>query len=271
MLLGALILVASLFTTRRLIVSLGQSPVRRKWHAMLVLVVIFIVCYLAYAWAFWNRQAETLDLLVPAVFFLGACFVWLTAILSLQTAVTVLRISLLEQENIADPLTGVFNRRYLDRRLHEEVTRAARHGLPLSVLLLDIDHFKRINDQYGHQAGDQALVHFSALIKKQLREQDVLARYGGEEFMVIASHTARPGAVNLADKLRDCVQANPFDWVDSASGRIQIQMTCSIGVASLDVGLAEAQTLIRRSDENLYRAKGAGRNCVIADEPDSST
>ena len=264
--LGVLILIASLFTTRRLILRLGQSPVRRQWYVMLALILIFILCYFLYSWAFWDRQKETLDLLVPSVFLLGACFVWLTSHLSLQTVVTLLRISLLEKENISDPLTGVFNRRYLDRRLHEEVTRAARHGLPLSVLLLDIDHFKRINDHHGHQAGDQALRHFAEQIQRQLREQDILARYGGEEFMVIAPHTAHQAAINLAERLRAGIEAQPFRWDGTDEGPIQLALTCSIGVACLGPELVDDVMLIRRADENLYRAKSAGRNRVNADE-----
>lgn len=269
--LGVLILVAALFTTRKLILRLGSSPVRRHWYTMLALIVVFILCYFAYSWAFWDRQQESLDLLVPSVFFLGACFVWLTAYLSLQTAVTLLRISLLEQENIADPLTGVFNRRHLDRRLHEEVTRAARHGLPLSVLLLDIDHFKRVNDHYGHQAGDQALRHFADVIKEQLREQDILARYGGEEFLVIASHTTRPGAIDLAERLRRSVEVHAFQWEGVTDGSIRVPLTCSIGVSCLGVGPDNDSSMLRRADENLYRAKRGGRNQVNADEAQSTT
>jgi len=144
---GALILIWALVIVRRLITQLPQGPLRRRWHAMLVMVVLFLVGYLGYIAAFWDRHAHLLDLIVPAVFFFGGCFVWLTALLSLQTALDVMRISQLEQENNTDPLTGVYNRRYMDLRLGKEVAAAQRYARPLSILLLDIDHFKQVNDR----------------------------------------------------------------------------------------------------------------------------
>jgi diguanylate cyclase (GGDEF)-like protein len=268
---GALILIGSLFTTRRLIERLpqGQGRVRNQWDAMLALVVIFVAGYLGYAWAFWNSQTRLLDLIVPGVFFLGACFVWLTARLSLQTAVALMRISLLEQENIADPLTGAFNRRYLDRRLSEEVARARRHGLPLSILLIDIDLFKQVNDGHGHQTGDQVLAFFAELVKRMLREPDILARYGGEEFMVIAPQTPHQGAIVLAERLRTRLESNSFRLPNGQSGTLEIRLTCSIGVASLGGEQDCTEKLVHSADENLYRAKREGRNRVNADEPSS--
>ena len=162
---GALVLVAAIPPTRRLIARLPKGRVRGRWYVMLAFVLLFLLGYLGYALAFWNRHERPIDLLVPVIFLLGACFVALNAVLSLQTVEALLRLSLLEKENIADPLTGVYNRRYLDRRLNEEVSRARRHGLPLTVLMLDIDHFKRINDDHGHQAGDQVLAQFADLTK----------------------------------------------------------------------------------------------------------
>lgn len=267
---GALILAVSLFTTRRLIARLGRSPVRNHWYGMLVLVVIFIAGYLGYLWAFWNTQTRLLDLIVPGIFFLGACFVWLTATLSLQTAVAVMRISLLEEENVTDPLTGVFNRRYFDRRLNEEVTRARRYGLSLSILLLDIDHFKQINDRYGHPVGDQTLVYFARLVKEHLREPDILARHGGEEFMVIAPNTALQGAIDLAERLRARLESGGFVPPDSQDEAPEIRLTCSIGVGSLGASLDRADKLLQFVDENLYRAKREGRNRVSANEAGAS-
>ena len=167
---GALLIIFALKPTRQLIVRLPKGGIRHSWHAMLVLEVVFFLGYLGYASAFWNTQSQLIDLIVPTVFFLGACFVWLTATLSLKTTVAIERISFLEKENMVDPLTEAFNRRVLDRCLKEEVTRARRYELPLSVLLLDIDHFKQINDKHGHRAGDQVLISFAKLIKRELRE-----------------------------------------------------------------------------------------------------
>ena len=264
-LVGAGILLSSLFLTRQLIAQLPHGPLRNYWFFMLVLVCVFILGYLGYAWLSRSSHTRSLDLIVPGVFFLGACFVWLTSHLSLQTAVTVMQISLLEQENISDPLTLVFNRRYLDRRLSEECARARRFGLPLSVLLLDIDHFKKINDSFGHQAGDQVLAAFAGLVKQLLREPDVVTRYGGEEFMVIATQTARPGAIDLAERLRTSIESNRFSLNNVINETSKISLTCSIGVASLGDEIDQATKLIHSADENLYRAKHQGRNRVCAD------
>ena len=267
---GAVILVGSLFLTRQLIVQLPHCLLRSYWFLMLVLVCVFIVGYLGYAWVSANSHTQPLDLIVPGVFFLGACLVWLTSHLSLQTAVTVMQISLLEQENISDPLTLVFNRRYLDRHLSEECARARRFNLPLSVLLLDIDHFKRINDTFGHPAGDQVLAAFAGLVKQQLREPDIVTRYGGEEFMVIATQTPRQGAVDLAERLRTTVESQRFSLHNVAGGTAKISLTCSIGVASFGNEIDHAEKLILAADENMYRAKHQGRNRICADPPSAT-
>ena len=266
---GALVLVAAMPPTRRLIARLPKGRVRGRWYVMLAFVLLFLLGYLGYALAFWNRHERPIDLLVPVIFLLGACFVALNAVLSLQTVEALLRLSLLEKENIADPLTGVYNRRYLDRRLNEEVSRARRHGLPLTVLMLDIDHFKRINDDHGHQAGDQVLAQFADLTKRQLREPDLVARYGGEEFLVIAPQTARHDALNLAERLRARIESNTFTVTDMAAQgeRLEIRVTCSIGVAGLSDEIVRADMLVHCADKNMYHAKHAGRNRVNADEP----
>ncbi len=266
---GALVLVAAMPPTRRLIARLPKGRVRGRWYVMLAFVLLFLLGYLGYALAFWNRHERPIDLLVPVIFLLGACFVALNAILSLQTVEALLRLSLLEKENIADPLTGVYNRRYLDRRLNEEVSRARRHGLPLTVLMLDIDHFKRINDDHGHQAGDQVLAQFADLTKRQLREPDLVARYGGEEFLVIAPQTTRHDALNLAERLRARIESNTFTVTNMAAQgeRLEIRVTCSIGVAGLSDEIVRADMLVHCADKNMYHAKHAGRNRVNADEP----
>ena len=266
---GALLLVRALFTTRRLIGILPEGRLRQGWRALWGLVLTFLAGYLGYAWVFANAQHRLLDLFVPGVFFLGACFVWLTSTLSRQTALSMRQISQLQHENMSDPLTQVFNRRYLDQRLQEECIRSRRHGQPLSVLLLDIDHFKQVNDCYGHRAGDQVLVAFAECVKGQLRKPDILARYGGEEFIVIATQTSLSGAVDLAERLRLGIQAARFGLDPGSGDRRELSLTCSIGVASLGSGLDEADLLVCQADECLYRAKRQGRNRVCAGLPEA--
>lgn len=261
---GAFILVGALIPVRQLMLALPPGAIRNRWRAMTALIMLFLAGYLGYAAVFWNNHSSPLDLIVPGVFFLGACFVWLTASLSLQTTKDVMRISDLERETVIDPLTGVFNRRYLNRRLSEEVAIAQRYGLPLSLLLLDIDHFKLVNDRCGHQTGDRVLVTLGKVAVKAMRESDVLTRYGGEEFMVIAPHTDLLGATQLAERMRKQIESHDFGLTDEDNKLNAAHVTASIGVASLGDGVDDGESLIHAADENLYRAKQEGRNRVVA-------
>jgi hypothetical protein len=156
-LVGVIILLGSLATVKNIIRRLPLGGSRTSWYAMSALIILFVIGYLGYVVAFWGQHATALDLIVPGIFFFGACFVWLSSILALQTAMDVMRITVLEHESFTDPLTGVYNRRFMEQHLGEEVSKARRYKFDLAVLLLDLDYFKRINDEHGHQAGDQLL------------------------------------------------------------------------------------------------------------------
>ena len=231
---------------------------------MTALIVLFLVGYVGYAMVFWNKHIVLLDHIVPGVFFFGACFVWLTANLSLLTAMDVMRVNLLEREALTDPLTGVFNRRYLDQRLTQEVISARRYGLPLSVSLLDIDHFKQVNDTYGHLVGDRVLVSVGQIVARVMRDSDVCARYGGEEFLVIMPNTPLVGATNVAERMRECIESHKFNGNREPTGTGEIRVTVSIGVASLGDTIDSEEMLVNAADKNLYCAKHVGRNQVIA-------
>ena len=261
---GALVLIWALIPVQRLMVQLPAGAARNRWYAMTALLLLFLFGYLSYAGVFWESHSDPLDLIVPAVFFLGACFVWFSATLSLQTATDLIHIARLEQEIITDSLTGVFNRRYLDRRLDEEVVSARRYKQPLSVMLLDIDHFKQINDKYGHQTGDQVLIALGKTALEVLRETDILTRYGGEEFLIMSPHTPLAGAIKLAERIRQYIEAHDFGLPKAPDATHGPKVTVSIGVAVLGDGIEDTESLVRAADENLYRAKQQGRNQVIA-------
>ena len=261
---STLILISALIKVWQLVGQLPSGLLRTRWSAMMALIVLFMLGYLGYIGAFWGRHQVLLDLIVPSIFLLGACFVWLTGVLSLQTAMDVMRVSRLERETLTDPLTGIFNRRYLDRRLHEEAAVARRYGRPLSVMLLDIDHFKRTNDGYGHQIGDHVLSALVEAVAGVLRESDIFARYGGEEFMVIAPHTPQLRATDLAERLRKCIEAHQFKLTNERGEDLDIRLTVSIGVASFSDEIADMDKLVHAADENMYRAKHEGRNRVIS-------
>lgn len=268
---GAGLLVASLSYVERLISGLPDGEMRRNWRILRALVFLFIAGYIGYAVAQWNRGVGARDLFVPGIFLLGACFVLVVSRLSLQTTLDIRRIAVMEHENITDPLMGIHNRRYLDRRLKEEVDRALRYGVPLSVLLLDIDRFKRINDAYGHPVGDRVLCGLGKLIRDTVRNTDVVARYGGEEILVIATCTPPPPVPVVAERVRRTVEAAVLVPATPATRGEEIRVTVSIGVASLGPDIRTVEALVQRADQAMYRAKREGRNRVVvsrgAEEP----
>jgi diguanylate cyclase (GGDEF)-like protein len=159
---------------------------------------------------------------------------------------------------IIDALTGIHNKRYLLDFLDRELARSARHRRPLSMGMLDIDHFKVINDQMGHLAGDYALRELAVIVKEAIRREELFARYGGEEFVIVWPETNREGAAQIGERLRDLVQQHPFGF----EGR-SFSVTVSIGIGSTDGEASLTPTdLLRRADEKLYAAKQAGRNRV---------
>ena len=171
----------------------------------------------------------------------------------------------LKHIGLTDPLTGVNNRRYVERRLMEELGRSRRHGNALSCMYIDIDHFKKINDSHGHQAGDEVLREVAGRIKAELRLSDALGRFGGEEFVVLLIDAEMVDAVCVAERIRQSVAEQPL----RVSGGTTLAVSVSIGVASLETMKATAaiealaQDLLARADQALYKAKAEGRNRVV--------
>jgi diguanylate cyclase (GGDEF)-like protein len=153
----------------------------------------------------------------------------------------------------SDALTGLFNRRKFNELCGTEIERSARYGTPLALIMVDLDHFKRVNDEHGHLVGDRTLVEVARVLAGQIRASDALCRWGGEEFMVLAPHLDMDSAVQMADKLRSAVAVADFGEAGP--------LTCSFGVAALR-DRDRTVDLILRADTCLYRAKRTGRNCV---------
>ena len=164
----------------------------------------------------------------------------------------------LRHQAIRDPLTGLFNRRYMQETLEREVSRSARSQRPLSILFLDLDHFKRFNDTHGHGAGDALLREFGHLLRTRLRAEDIVCRYGGEEFLLIMPETTLAATLERAETLRtDCKTLTVRHY-----GQVLGAVTISIGVALYPDHGATGELVIRAADQALYRAKGDGRDCV---------
>jgi len=160
---------------------------------------------------------------------------------------------------LTDGLTGLFNRRYMEIRLEEEISRSQRYSRRFSLILIDIDHFKQINDTWGHATGDLVLQGVSRLLAQNLRETELVFRYGGEEFLVILPEAALAQATSVAQRLRDAVERHPFHTVD---GSATLHVTFSAGVAEYPTHGADKGTLLAAADQALYLAKQRGRNRV---------
>ncbi|MBF0489101.1 MAG: GGDEF domain-containing protein [Candidatus Omnitrophica bacterium] len=183
-------------------------------------------------------------------------------ILAHQFALALKRIKLykdLERLSVTDGLTNVYTRRYFMERFEEEIKRAAAKKIKLSFLMLDVDHFKMVNDQYGHLTGDYVLKEVGLIIKESIREIDIAGRFGGEEFCVVLPETDAEGALLVAERIRKVTEQRLIKAYDNS-----IHITLSIGVSMYPADGKQAEELIDKADWSLYRAKSQGRNCVVA-------
>ena len=168
-----------------------------------------------------------------------------------------------QQEAQTDALTGLVNRRGLERALEVEMIRARQNQTPLSVILLDIDHFKKVNDTYGHLVGDSLLKGLGAILKQQIRRKDLAVRYGGEEFLILLPETELEGALIVANKIRNALGSK--EWKIRESGKTMGRVTASMGVSAHDPG-DTPESFIQRADQGGYLGKELGRNRVVSQE-----
>ncbi len=158
-----------------------------------------------------------------------------------------------------DGLTQIFNKRYFVDTLEREVARAHRYRRAMSLVMFDIDHFKKVNDSYGHLAGDYVLKHLAQTVRSKIRREDCFARYGGEEFAIVLPEIDEANCLPFAEKIRQIVERTEFRFEN-----VRIPVTISMGIATVDGELIEGSALIKRADERLYEAKASGRNRVCA-------
>jgi diguanylate cyclase (GGDEF)-like protein len=168
----------------------------------------------------------------------------------------------LQEQAISDPLTGLYNRRYLSEFLPRELSRSGRNATPVAVMLIDLDHFKRVNDSFGHEAGDIVLRAVGNLLKSNVRGSDIACRYGGEEFALILPETGADSAVRRAEDIRRAIAALQLSHAGKPIGRV----TASFGIALFPDQSHDTDDLLRVADVALYAAKAAGRDRVIVGE-----
>jgi diguanylate cyclase (GGDEF)-like protein len=155
-------------------------------------------------------------------------------------------------------MTGLYNRKYMEMKLTEEIDRFQRTGIPFCVVIIDIDHFKSVNDKYGHLIGDQVIKHLANLMKDNIRKTDFAFRYGGEEFMMLLTNVDVRNATHVSDQIRKKLEATNFSLKEKS-----FNCTASFGIALFKKN-DTAESVIKRADERLYQAKQGGRNRIVS-------
>lgn len=270
MVISILVIASAFMRISGLSIELRTSRLSQSWRILDLYLGFLIAGYIAFAFVYWNQFLQWSDLLIPAFLLFGGIFAFLVSLLAHQTVQELQRVALLEHQSVTDPLTGLYNRRYLDQRISAEYSSSRRYHHSLSVLMLDIDSFKKINDSYGHQTGDLALQFVSGLLLDGIREPDIAARYGGEEFIVIAPNTRLNAAGELAERIRKRIESHELKLVGEGKKRQILRVTASIGVAKLTPDIVSGEQLIQCADNALYQAKQSGRNRVSLYHPDLS-
>ncbi len=210
---------------------------------------------------FWDKSAfarffmSSLAVVYTAYFFESSSVEAYQTILEIREKEKIY-LNKLEDLSVTDQLTGLHNRRYFDDHFELEKQRVQRYGNVLCLIMIDIDHFKSINDQYGHQVGDAVLKEFSLLLRKNIRSNDILSRWGGEEFIILLPGTTLSNSLLIAEKIRKAISLRQFSKIG--------KMSASFGVSEVDSNSASNREAIHRADKALYQAKREGRNRVVA-------
>lgn len=263
---SALSCLCCLWTTQVVFRYMHRETLPRRWMAMFTLPSILGALVLGHraVMALLNPQQLIQTSIDGTSISLTSAMLWVLLSLSLELTLFGLVIfklgSQLRKAARHDRLTGLLNRHAMDDVLTQERQRARRMGTPFSALMIDIDHFKQINDRLGHAAGDHTLRAVAQHLRKQLRTTDVVARWGGEEFLILLPDTHRAEAGHLADKLCDSLRQLPIPW-----GGQHLACSVSIGVAQWRAQGDTADALLARADQALYRAKHEGRNQVCVE------
>jgi diguanylate cyclase (GGDEF)-like protein len=255
--LGIILLVSGIKPLWRICRMLPKSLLRSMWFALGLLIFVAVSGYVTFLYINSKEGFDHYeDLLTSAIFLISAVFTAVICRMSLSTAKDVSRIALLEYHARVDSLTDLFNRGYTMLLLQRACRSSARLKSPLSVLLLDMDNFKEINDTFGHQAGDNVLRQFAGLLTSLHSEPLFVGRYGGDEFIVVLPCMDMTKACLIADNIRRAVETHLL-------AAQTVPVTVSIGVAtSLGLREVEAEQLLAEADKAMYRAKHGGRNQV---------
>ena len=258
------LMVYSILIAARIFRQLPRGSFLKWWKLLLVLIIGFAICYFIFALTISHREPDPLIQLVVAVFFFGAVFVLLTLRLFMHTFTSIAKTGWLNRNSILDESSGIYNLRYFEMRLNEEFDRARRYNIPLTLLLVEIDEFKKTNSSYGRIMGEKVFGGICKLLKENFRTSDIMARYGGDQLIMMLPSTALFSARKAAEKYRAVIEDKVLDVADEERDVISVRLnyTISIGVSVLQNDVKRAGELIRRADIALYKAKDRGRNRV---------
>ena len=261
---GSLCLIYAMYLSYKLILELPNDSFKKGWQILTYSIAFFIVSFWLAVYLISQQINDIFILLISFVMFAVSIYIYYVCYLSSRTLISLKRIDVLEREIVKDELMGIYNRRYFMSRLKEEFERYKRYQLPFSLLLIDIDHFKKVNDTYGHVVGDKFLVRLARLISKNLRPSDIFARYGGEEMALLLPNTWQTDAKSVADKLRVIIEEKNIDIdISNEVETLYLNCTVSIGVSTSSKDLVKGNDIVKQADEALYLAKEEGRNMVI--------
>lgn len=271
-LVGLIAIVASIRPTLTMIQKLPEGSTLTLWKILFALIVFFAISYTVMLFMLPGVQDQILKSVVIYMLLGGGFFVWIITRVSVDSIGVLEKIIVLERQSTRDGLMGIYNRRYLDIRLNEEFSRARRYKTDLSFMMLDVDHFKTVNDQFGHDIGDKVLMELADILKREVRESDIIARYGGEEIAIICPLTNKQSTRLLAERLCTVINDEVSISLDSLTEFQNIKsdsnahnITVSIGVSCINDDQNDAFDLVKQADKALYRAKDNGRNMVIMD------
>ena len=269
---GAFILLAALLATNRIICRLPKGKVRRKWSVAGVLLGILSISYISYAIANWMRglmDAQKIIgfYLVPMVFFLCGCIVCLIISFVLNLDVYFTPSPAGKFEDTIDPMTGIYNQRYLDFRLNQEIHRSQRYNVPLSIVLMSLDNIRQISETYGKKARDQLLINFAKLALHNVRITDITARYGDAEIMVVATNTPVSSMSVFSDRMQKAI-AETLDISEepspaSSKGEKRVEINVSIGISGFSPETNTKESLVKSVENALSRARSLGPNKAI--------
>ena len=261
---GMLALLCALWPVARIRKILPEPVLVRAWNVLSGFILLFIGGYFSYLLISCATHKSLGEMIVPVVFFFGGIFVFIVCRLFDTTATKLVDFKRLEHESIHDPLTGIFNRRHMHYTLKSHAALARRNDTPLALLLIDLDHFKAVNDQYGHLCGDNILRQVTdTIVSLAKRDIDMVFRYGGEEFLVMLPQTPLKGAITMAERIRAKVAESAFE-MEYQDTYLQVDCSVSIGVGVYDPAREDVVQCLARVDAKLYQAKDKGRNKVVS-------